>query len=150
MTALRRPLALLILPPATACVTWTVLATIDGIARALVRQQWTFEDGFRTLSFAGLILVLSALAFAFHLLFVLPITWPLRDRSVGLGSVLGRLVTPAFGSAGLFTAFYFDGRADSLIDVLWITLLVVALPILLMTATAATLQASYHPFPDER
>jgi hypothetical protein len=111
--ALRRSLALLILPPATACVAWTTLATIDGIVHVLVRQQWTFEDGFRTRSFAILIVLPSAVAFAFHLLFVLPITWCLRDRSVGLGSVLGLLVTPAFGAAALFTAFYFDTRADS-------------------------------------
>jgi len=150
VTALRRSLALLILPPATACATWTVLATVDGIIYALLRQRWTFEDGLRTLAGALLIVLLSALAFAFHLLFVLPITWRLRDQSIGLGSVLGRLIAPALGAAALFTAFFFDARADSVIDVLWIALVVVALPILLMTATAAKLQASFRPLPDER
>ena len=145
MPALRSSLALLGLPPATACVTWTVLAIIDGVARAVVRQPWTFEDSFRTVSFGVLIVPLSALAFAFHLLFVLPITWPLRDRSVGLASVLVRLVIPAFGAAALFTAFSLDARVGSPIEALWIALLVVALPVVLMTATAAKLQASFRP-----
>jgi hypothetical protein len=41
---------------------------------------------------ASLVIPVSANAFTFHLLFVVPITWPFGTDPLGLGSGVGRLV----------------------------------------------------------
>ena len=121
-----------------------MLASIEGIIHAVSPQATPLDGGLRVLAAAGLVALLSAGAFCFHLLFILPITWPIRQPSVGLGSVVGRLGAPAVGAASLFVAFYFDVHVDRIVDALWIASVVVALPVLLMTATAAKLQASFR------
>jgi hypothetical protein len=149
VTTVDRSWALLVVPPAAACATWIVLASIESIILAISPQATPLDSGLRVFAAAAIVALLSAGAFSFHLLFILPITWPLRQRSVGLGSVVGRLVAPALGAATVFAAFYFDAHVDRVVDVLWTASVVIALPVVLMTVTAARLQASFRPLPNE-
>lgn len=140
---IRRFLSLLLLPPLAAIGVWLGVAWAHGIVDAMFARDPAWKNvPLVTLGALGATF-LPLIAWTMYLLVVLPGTWSLRGRHHGVARAI---VARVLGISTAMSAFagwlLYEPSVDRLIDVAWVSTLVVGLPVAIMTMVAAWLLAT--------